>query len=782
MVKGFTIASAAAGGMAYAIFRPFASLEYTMARVRVAAGATAGQLKTLTDLATQLGRDTQYTASQAAEGMLYLAKAGMDVNQIYSAIPGVLNAAIVEQLDLGTAADIVTGLLNEFNLAANRAGFAADVLAKGSNLAKTDMVQMSEALKMFGAVAHDMGYSIEESVAMLDVLAGSMIRGTMAGTALRTSMLTFQQLATGKMTGAARDTFKRLGLDVNKLLVDIKAGKIDFLKFAALLRSTGATAGDLANIFEKRTAVAVLTLGDAVNKTFPELVKALKDAAGYSKKAADVLEETLQGQINQVVSSIQTFTNTIAGTFAPALESFLEDRVRPWINRLTQAWTNAGDRIEDRITAVANQIAPIFEAGIEKAISALEAMIPRFAEVGAKVAGAFVKAIAEGVGVGITRLVGRAVGSALSGLGLADLSKSQLGRALFPEEQVKELERLRSPGLITEKDIASLNRFLDLVQPLKLATEDLPEKYRTLIETLTKMPMEMTMRKLAEEYPLIEKRITPPPIGMTPAPSASIAGLSDIVDQNSLALGKLADATNGLATDLSGTTDQFVKAVDASVAATEANTDAVTENTNAKTESSFWSQAGKSLANWGTQLVQKGEEQFLGGIESVLLSTVTDPITGALETYLAPTMTKIEHLGGALFHIFDPVMAIFNRGLDVLTDIFGGAPYEEGRYTGRGAYQYAYATGGVAVTPQIARLAEAGPEIVLPLNGQGVSGGALAINSAGVHVDTIEIHGAEGEEAGDAVVEELSRYEEMITRQLTRSLQMGMLKREAMER
>ena len=512
------------------------------------------------------------------------------------------------------------------------------------------------------------------------------------------------------------------------------------------------------------------------------MVKALKDAAGYSKKAADVLEETLQGQINQVVSSIQTFTNTIAGTFAPALESFLEDRVRPWINRLTQAWTNAGDRIEDRITAVANQIAPIFEAGIEKAISALEAMIPRFAEVGAKVAGAFVKAIAEGVGVGITRLVGRAVGSALSGLGLADLSKSQLGRALFPEEQVKELERLRSPGLITEKDIASLNRFLDLVQPLKLATEDLPEKYRTLIETLTKMPMEMTMRKLAEEYPLIEKRITPPPIGMTPAPSASIAGLSDIVDQNSLALGKLADATNGLATDLSGTTDQFVKAVDASVAATEANTDAVTENTNAKTESSFWSQAGKSLANWGTQLVQKGEEQFLGGIESVLLSTVTDPITGALETYLAPTMTKIEHLGGALFHIFDPVMAIFNRGLDVLTDIFGGAPYEEGRYTGRGAYQYAYATGGVAVTPQIARLAEAGPEIVLPLNGQGVSGGALAINSAGVHVDTIEIHGAEGEEAGDAVVEELSRYEEMITRQLTRSLQMGMLKREAMER
>ena len=309
--KSALITTAAITGLAYAatrlsraILTPFMDLETTMARVRIAEGATIEQTKMLTDVVSQLGRDTHFTAAEAAQGMFYLAKAGLNVQQTMAAIPGVLQAAVVEQLDLGTAADIVTGLLNEFSLAANRAGFAADVLAKGSNLAKTNMPEMSEGLKYFGATAHELGYDIQHSVAMLDVLAGKMIRGTMAGTAMRQSMILFQKIqASGVFTTKAQvDAINRLGLDAGWLAKQISSGDLTFMKFLGTLKEAGATTGDFASIFEQRAATAVNALAEAAEDAFPRYVDELNNALGFTKTATDVLADTLGEQMRQVSS------------------------------------------------------------------------------------------------------------------------------------------------------------------------------------------------------------------------------------------------------------------------------------------------------------------------------------------------------------------------------------------------------------------------------------------------------------------------------------------------
>ena len=818
---------AAASGIAYAIFRPFSTLEYTMARVRVASGATVQQIETLNKLATQLGRDTLYSASQAAEGMLYLAKAGMDVQQIYEAIPGVLDAAIVEQLDLGTAADIVTGLLNEFKLSASQAGLAADVLAKGSNLAKTDMVQMSEALKMFGAVAHDMGYSIEESVAMLDVLAGSMIRGTMAGTALRTSMLTFQQLATGKMTGAARDTFKRLGLDVNKLVSGIKAGKIDFLKFAALLRSTGATAGDLANIFEKRTAVAVLTLGDAVNKTFPKLVSALKDAAGYSKEAGDVLEHTLQGQIQQIKSSIETMTNAIAETFAPGIEDFLEHTMRPWVNKITDAWKSAGDTWQEKLKAVTATFAPIMEQGLKALGDKIRELSPSIAssmgDLGATLVPAFLRGFWEGIKQFVPTF-GREVPSSI------------LPQPGAEKEYLKGIWTM--PSLIRERDITQLADYLQ-----KHAGQPLPEEYQVLLKTLSRMPETFTVKKLALKYPDLAELITPRPLTPFEERNLSLGGTEDTLQQNSLALGKLADATTGLAVDFSHSTDELTQQIDALTNATETNTDAINTNTDSQTKPGGLAQAiGSGLQG----LIQKGTDALIGGLEGTLISAITDPLTSTLSDLLAPTEQRVK---GVLEQFgkrwFGPLLSIVNVGLDALRDILGVPETRRYRSVAQGAFSYAQ--GGIARTPQLATLAERGPEIVLPLRGmesitkglpesatlpvhvttsgmESVTKGLPESATLPVHVTTsgmesvtkglpeppallarttvmttpqsigysvqapvqigtISVAGYnDGEEVAQVLAEEIRQVQEFASRQLARQIKQGIVKREAMER
>jgi len=708
--------AAAAGGMAYTVFRPFMNLEYTLARVRVASGATVEELAKLKDMAAALGRDTLYSATDAAEGMLYLAKAGMNVQQIYKAIPGVLNAAIVEQLDLGTAADIVTGLLNEFKLSADKAGIAADVLAKGSNLAKTDMVQMSEALKMFGAVAHDMGYSIQDAVAMLDVLAGSMIRGTMAGTALRTAMMSFQQMITGHATSAAKDTFKRLGLNLDKIIKDVKAGKLDFLGFTALLRQSGATAGDLANIFEKRTAAAILTLGDAVNTAFPTLVKALEDAEGYSAEAGAVMEHTLWGQIQQIKSSIQTMTNAIAETFAPGIEDFLEHTMRPKINEITEAWQEGGDTWQEKLKNVWDtQLRPVMEEGLASIKQAIVDWTPKLAKAMGTLASEMVVPLATGLAQGIGDLfktAGEGWWAAINKYIGAPVANF-FGKTL--PEHAKGFA-LNTWGWLTKREYGP--------QGLAISPDwMLPEGMS--IEPLYQSPLQPALPPLPQ-----------------PAPAAHIPSTREV--------------------------DMLRTEVEQLREATEDNTAAVTENTSARSSSSFWSQAGKTLVDWGVQLIQKGGQQFLGSLEGVLIGAVTDPVTEALKNYLGPTMTKLEQFAGSTLHILDPLVAIFNRGLDVLTDIFGGPPYTEGRYTGAGAYQYAYAGGASAPMAASASGYSAAPW-----------GGVNAESS--VHIEHLEIHGPR-EDVGDEVVAELARYEEMTTRQMARSLQMGMLKREAMER
>ena len=779
--------------IAKAVLTPFMNLEKTMARVRIAEGATIQQTRMLTDVAGQLGRDTLYSASQAAEGMLFLAKAGLNVEQTMAAIPGVLQAAIVEELDLGTAADIVTGLLNEFALSADQAGLAADVLAKGSNLAKTNMPEMSEGLKFFGVVAHELGYNIQESVAMLDVLAGKMIRGTMAGTAMRQSMILFQKIqAAGTfVTKAQSDAIGRLGLDVNKLAKQISSGDLTFIKFISTLKKAGATTGDFASVFEQRAAVAVNALAEAAEDALPRYIDELNNAVGFTKTAGGILEDTLWGQTQQIKSSIETMTNALAETFAPGLKDFLENELRPFINDITEAWKTGGDTWQEKMRSVWDtQLRPEMEKGLASLDKLVAKWIPKIADTIGTLAQSVVIPVFKGLLAGIWNLFSLAFKGWRTGidyvlvsfgdliinafLSLFDKVKKMV--VSFVNTIISGLNHLPgidigllggAPASLTPEQSAQLQQQWALSAGLPSSTS------AGAITSSSEPILGLSFGALGEVF--------------TSSAEANLAAQIELTRQithfQDMVRNKMDEANPAQTGSGSGITDFFGDIWRSFIDAINGNTEAVDANTEAtggEGGNSFANGIGKAVGSF----VSKGIESMVGGIEGVLIGAVTEPITGALADYLAPTMDKIGVFAGKVLHFFDPLILLFNKGLDVFIDLMGGKDYEQGRYTGEGAYQvHSYGMGGIAATPQLAMVGESGPEIIRPLSAAGSMGGYgdMSVESS-VNIEHIEVNGSDGEAAGEEIAQEISRHEELTTRQIARSMQQGMLKREAMER
>ncbi len=103
--------------------------------------------KSLTKQARELGRTTQYTASQTAEAMQFLGMAGLSTNQILAATPSVLNLAIAGNMDLGRTADITSNILTGFNMEAERTGEVADILAQASRSTNVNVEMLGQTMK-----------------------------------------------------------------------------------------------------------------------------------------------------------------------------------------------------------------------------------------------------------------------------------------------------------------------------------------------------------------------------------------------------------------------------------------------------------------------------------------------------------------------------------------------------------------------------------------------------------------------------------------------------------
>ncbi|EHZ8402227.1 phage tail tape measure protein [Salmonella enterica] len=296
---GVALGTAAGAGYAAGRFlSPAVGFDREMSRVGALTriDKTDPQFAALREQAKKLGAETQFTSSDAASGQAFLAMAGFTPQAIQAALPGVLNMALAGGMDLGQSADISSNILSQFHLDPKEMDRVSDVLTAAFTRTNTDLNSIGEAMKYAGTGMASLGVSVEQTTAMIGVMANVGLRGSIAGTGLQT---TFSRLAAP--TGKARDALKELGVTVadatgkmrpaEAVLADIyksvkKYGRTDQLSFFKDIAGEEA-----AKSFQ--TLVQSAGSGE-LQKLLAELKGAKGEAADVAKKMADNLDGDLK--------------------------------------------------------------------------------------------------------------------------------------------------------------------------------------------------------------------------------------------------------------------------------------------------------------------------------------------------------------------------------------------------------------------------------------------------------------------------------------------------------
>ena len=288
--KGFFIAGGALTGALLGVGKTVFDFDTQVNALQAATNASAEDMKKMRDQAIELGRSTQFSASQAAEAQKLLGQAGLSTTQILETMPNVLSLAAAGGLEMGEAAAIMTSQLAAFNLDASQAGRVADVLAAAAASAKTDVSQMGVAFRQVAPLASELGLSIEETSAMLAQLQNKGLKAEMAGTGVRNVMLRLL-----KPTSESTEAIENLGISYDMIADMVAQGKV--AEAMELLGDKGMDVATATTVFGAEAANAAVILAGSTQEV-NKLTEAYKNAAGASDRMA---KQQMQGMVGAVL-------------------------------------------------------------------------------------------------------------------------------------------------------------------------------------------------------------------------------------------------------------------------------------------------------------------------------------------------------------------------------------------------------------------------------------------------------------------------------------------------
>jgi len=308
-------AGVAVGQAAVQSVRFLANFSQEMSTVKAISKATGTEFDALRSKAIDLGTTTRYTATQAASGMLFLARSGYNANQILEAIPGTLNLAQSGALSLGRAADIATNILKGFGLSTSETARVVDVLALSANSANTTVEQMGQAMKFVAPIASGVRMSLEETAAAVQVLSNAGIQASMAGTGLRRVLGALEGPTT-----AQRKVLAQLGLTVD----DVKVSEVGLVGALKAIREKTNDVGIALKLFGQRGGPAAEVMAKMLTD-MEKFAAANELAAGEATRVAAIMDDNLNGAILRVKSAFQGFLILLGDVQGVSvLRSFLE--------------------------------------------------------------------------------------------------------------------------------------------------------------------------------------------------------------------------------------------------------------------------------------------------------------------------------------------------------------------------------------------------------------------------------------------------------------------------
>lgn len=369
-------------GLGTAAVKVTSDFESAMSKVSAISGATGGDLDALNKKAQEMGAKTKFSATESAEAFTYMAMAGWKTEDMLSGIDGIMSLAAADGLDLATTSDIVTDALTAFGLSASDSGHFADVLAKASSNANTNVSMLGESFKYAAPVAGALGYSAEDTAIALGLMANAGIKGSQGGTALRGSLTRLI-----KPTDEAAVLMEQYGLSMTNADGSMKSlGEVMNMLRDKLGGLTEAEQAQVAaQIFGQEAMSGMLAIINASDSDYAKLTDAIYDADGAAQQMADTMLDNLSGQLTLLKSALEGLAIQFGEILMPYIKQFVT-----WLQNLTQRLQELTPEQKEQVVkwaAIAAAIGPVLMV-LGKLTSSVGSIITTFG----KIPGAIAKA------------------------------------------------------------------------------------------------------------------------------------------------------------------------------------------------------------------------------------------------------------------------------------------------------------------------------------------------------------------------------------------------------
>lgn len=290
----------AAGKFAIEASKDYATFEGTLKQVQIVAGGTQADMDMLGDKAIEIGGKTSKGAQEVAEAMVDFAKLGFTATETADAMEGIVYAAEASGSAVDTTAQIVAAALNTWNLAASDSEHIADVLSQTANQTAADMTDLGYTFQYAGASAQLGGASMEQLAAYTGIMADQGIKGSKAGTALRTAFTNLTSPTDNAAAALDRLNINLKDAEGNAKPIPQVIGELQ----DAVQGMSKAEILDLSTALFGKTGAAGMSMILQTTKADTEaLTQSLVNSTGTAAKQAAEMRKTMEGQLDQLGDS-----------------------------------------------------------------------------------------------------------------------------------------------------------------------------------------------------------------------------------------------------------------------------------------------------------------------------------------------------------------------------------------------------------------------------------------------------------------------------------------------
>lgn len=409
------------------------------------------QMGKMKQLALEMGQETVFSATEAAQAITELAKGGLsEANISGGALKSTMDLAASSGMGMADAANVIVQVMGAFELSADKSNQAVNALAGAAAASSADVTDLSQALSQSSAAAHNAGWSVQDTTAVLAAFADAGIQGSDAGTSLKTML---QRLSSP--TDVAAKEMKALGIQVRDSKGNMKDATSIAQELQDKLKNLSSSQRDSAlnDIFGSDAMRAATVLMNDGATGLQKYTKATNDQTAASRMADSQMGSTGRA-IENMKGSIETAAITIEGALAPTVTD-----VANKITELVNAFTNLPASTQKAIIGlggVAIAAGPVLKVvgGLTTGIGKITSFFGKLGSKGAKVASAATGAASTASTVAQAASGGASVASTVSDA--ASTAAATVSMATGTSKVAKATQAARKEGEAFSKTLARI--------------------------------------------------------------------------------------------------------------------------------------------------------------------------------------------------------------------------------------------------------------------------------------------------------------------------------------